>query len=209
MVRRVLCASVLLVGCGELRGSTEFTDAFFMQDDTAVADTRRPDASVINALEGDYYDEPIPETRAAFRLDRATDPDHPWIVFVSTSQTTAIACDLFRTTGWHQRLPTSSIVHIVELGSKTVATYELDPASPPRTDRAFVARTTQTTTPEPPLEKAVSGSVTITTYELATVRGNFDVTFDAYFPSDDTTDAGPVSQRVRGMFEVASCAVDW
>jgi hypothetical protein len=205
-VRLALAACIALVGCGELTGAGEYSDAAFAPTDTGRADTAKADASALNVLQGDYNDEEIPETRAALRLVRRDKPS--WIVFVSNTGETPVTCEMFRPDkDWNKHVPAGSIIHVVELGKDAVGDYPIEKISPPTPDRAVVGRTQQTETALA-TEKAIEGSVKIVTVTPAQVAGSFEATFLFYSP-EDLPDAPPRRQLVRGMFDVASCAVDW
>lgn len=198
--------AVTLAGCGELRGSTEFTDAFFEPGDTGAAkkDAAGPRP---NSLSGDYYDYIIPETLGAFRLDRRKEPTKPWIIFVSMDGDASITCASFSPPDWNRKLPGGAIIHVIELGTNAAGEYTVEKYSPPGPRFAAVGRATPTATDWNP-EYAIKGSVSIIKWDTTSASGTLNVEFPAYFPSDEV-DAGPVAQFVRGSFDVTSCAVDW
>jgi len=175
-------------------------------DSGSVTDRGTPDTRTAKDLEGDYYDGLIPPTRAAFRLDRASDPTKPWIVFVSTDSTKPLSCESFAASDWNRTLPASAVIHILELGTNAAGDYGVKKTSPPLGNEAAVGRTTQTSDALKP-EYATTGNVSIAVFSPTLTSGAFEVSFAGYFPDD--TDAGPEIQTVRGSFDVPTCAVSW
>lgn len=206
-MRAVVLSSVIaVIGCGELRGSADYYDAFFVPRDVGgeAVDTRK---SGPNDLQGDYYDDPLPETRVALRIDRRSAPTRPWIVFVSTDNEAKLTCANFQAVDWNRTMPGSAIIHVIELGRDAADVYPVEKASPPTPDRAAIGRATQTESDFRP-EYATSGKVTITRWDATSAVGSFSATFPAFFP-DDAPDAGSVRQEVDGIFDVTSCPVEW
>jgi hypothetical protein len=195
---------LLLGGCGELEGASTFTEA--PGYDATPVDAAPSDTSYAlgqNDLDGYYVDDIIPTTRALYRLDRASDPAHPWIVFVSTTDKTALPCELFKTSGWNARVPAGAMIHVLELGSTAAATFTVRVASPPAVDGAMVGRAYQATTALK-LDKAIDGTVTVTRSDLIGTKGSFDAMFEVLYEDDPI----PYKQRVRGAFDAPACAVE-
>lgn len=205
-MRAAVAIAIGLCGCGELRGATEFSDAYFREADTGSPtrtdagprDAAGPDAAVPNALLGDYHGELLPPTRAAYLLNSAKTPGQPWILYVSTKTNVTLPCEFFKTDGWNQALPMSAIAHGIHLSSATVGTQS----------DAFAGRTTQTFTALS-WERAKSAKVTLTRIDALGAAGNVELMFETYVGDDPASDAGPSPEPVRGDFEVTSCSVDW
>ncbi len=202
-----------LMGCGELTGVTEYTPGALAPKEDAASDRGTPDTRTTKDLEGDYHDELIPPTRAAFRLDRASQPTHPWIVFVSTDTETPIGCEKFAAADWNQHVPGAAVIHILELGTNAAGDYVVKKTSPPLGNEAAVGRTTQTSDVFKP-EYATTGNVSVAVFTPTLTSGVFEVSFTGYFPvpagpEEEGLDAGPVIETVRGSFDVPTCAVSW
>lgn len=195
-----MMASVAL-GCGELEGASEWTEA--PAPDAAAFDVAPSETSTLGAndLDGYFVDDIIPQTRALYRLDSASDPTHPRIVFVSSAEKVALPCELFKTDGWTKRLPAGAMIHVLTLGATTPATLAVRAVNPPATDGARVSRVYA---PNATLEDAVDGTVTITAVDVSRSRGSFDAMFQVFYEDDPV----PYKQRVRGSFDAPSCAVD-
>lgn len=197
----VLSASA---GCGELRGATELLDAASLFADAGTPpprDTGGPAAdAATDPLEGEYFDEPIPTTHTIWRLDRASDPPHPRIVFVSSEGDARIDCSAFADPGWEARMPVGAILHVLELGSRTAGELTAKTATPPLPEHAWIGRTAQN---DGPFGAALSGKVTLTTYDPAVTVGSFEATFP--YPDEHET----LTQMVRGTFVAPACAVEW
>ena len=204
-MRVAFLSLILLGGCGELTGATEYTDAAFApREDTAPRDTSPRDTSVdaagrdasaVNDLMGDYHGNPLGPTRGAFRL---TTLGNPRLVFVSDVDEATIPCEFFKASDWQQRLPASAVVHMIEL-TGTAAGIHNDVSA---------GRTERTEAPVA-LERARSATVILTRYDVGGATGTFDLMFDFVDPDVEGPDAGIYPEPVRGTFDVATCAVDW
>lgn len=196
----------VVAGCGELQGAAPYTEAPSV--DAAVFETTAKDARApgLYDLDGYYVDDIIPATVGLFRLDRKSDPGHPWIVVVSSATPATpgtLGCETFATSGWNARLPADAMFHVLELGSTGQGTFTVKPASPPASDGAAVGRSYPSSFPLK-LERAASGTVTIERTDASGARGSFDVVFSVLYEEDPL----PYDQRVRGLFDAPACAVE-
>lgn len=193
-------ASVAL-GCGELEGASEYTES--PAPDAAAFDVRPSETSTpgANDLDGYFVDDIIPQTRALYRLDSASDPTHPRIVFVSSADKVTLPCELFKSEGWTKRLPAGAMIHVLTLGATTPATLTVRLANPPALDGVRVSRVYA---PNVTFEDAIDGTVTITAADVAGTRGSFEATFQIFYEDDPI----PYKQRIRGSFDAPACAVD-
>lgn len=202
--RLLLCTLACLSGCGELSGAGPYSELRGV--DSGARDSARVDAGPaagVNEIDGYFVDDIVPQTRAIFRLDRASDPAHPQIVFVSSADPVAVPCETFRAADWGARLPAGVMVHVLELGSAVPATFTVKKDSPPALDGAVVGRALPTKEPLA-LDKAVAGTVTVTAAEAGASRGSFDATFVIFYDDDPF----PYDERIRATFAAPACAVD-
>lgn len=199
----LLCA-VLCVGCGELEGASAYTESPAADAALGVEASGETSTPGQNDLDGYYVDDIVPSTRALFRLDRASDPKHPWIVFVSSADPVTLPCELFKASGWNGKLPAGVMVHVLSPGTDATGSFVVRPADPPALDGAWVGRAYASSSALN-LERAVDGTLTISRADLSGSRGSFDVQFSVLYEDDPE----PYPQRVRGSFDAPACAVEW
>ncbi|MBI2394337.1 MAG: hypothetical protein HYV09_32505 [Deltaproteobacteria bacterium] len=200
----LLLCTLATAGCGELTGAAPYSE--FRGVDSGARDGATVDAgraSGVNDIDGYFVDDIVPQTRAIFRLDRASDPARPQIVFVSSADAVSIACETFRAADWGTRLPAGVMVHVLELGSAVPAKLSVKKDSPPAIDAAVVGRAFPTKEPLA-LDKALAGTVTITAADRAASRGSFEATFVLFYDDDPF----PYEQTVTASFDAPACAVD-
>jgi hypothetical protein len=155
-----------------------------------------------NSLAGEFSvgsgpGSPAWKPKAVYRIERAKDPAHPQILFLST----AVDCSALKEEGYDGRIPTTDMLFL-ELGAAAAGTYTASSASPPPSTGAYVYTWGSHVDPypPPPIQYSRSGAVTVTAYETAMARG----TFFADFVTDP-----PTTVRVCGRFEATPCAVNW
>jgi hypothetical protein len=134
--------------------------------------------------------------KAVYRVERAKDPAHPQIVFLSN----AVECAALKDEGFEGRIMADMIW--LELGAAATGVYRAQRSSPPPATSAYIYHYGSYTPPNPPSpsQYSMSGEVNVTFYDSTAARG----TFYADFVTEP-----PAAARVCGRLDAKPCAVNW
>lgn len=198
-----LALAICLAGCGELSGAATYAEVGPIDTGLrdAVTDSGPPPG--LNDLDGYFAEEPIPKTRAIYRLDRASAAGNPRVVFISTTEAVTFGCETFRAEGWHTRLPKGAMIHVLELGSVVPATFTIRRDAEPAADGATFGRAVESSGPLS-LQRAARGTVTISAANVTTSSGTLEAAFEVFIDDDPM----PYEEKVKASFVAPACAVD-
>jgi len=134
--------------------------------------------------------------KAVYLIQRAKDPAHPQVMFLSGD----VECAALADEGFDGRIVAEMLN--LELGKGAPGRYPASAASPPASNASYIYHWGSYTPPNPPppIQYTRSGEVTVDAYDSTGAKG----TFFADFGTDP-----PKTVRVCGRFDAKPCAVNW
>ena len=209
-------ACVLFLGCSssEVATNADSGRADSASTDTAPSvDSAPGDAAdamstectpgAVNTLSGELPNgsstpRPAWEAKSVLRIDRASAPSRPFVIFLSKP----VTCSAFADAEWINHIDSAAFVY-VELGNTALATYPASKADPPPATLSYIAHGSgyEMGGIGFPQQYTEDGGASVTAYSSTSIAG----TFTAGFVGDPTK---PLV-RLCGRFEATPCAVTW